>query len=233
MAEWLKKQIQSLKENTRRMDRRQKAEYVLTYYWYHLLFLFLGTGLLVLAARHLFFGEEPKAFNCVMVNQAVDYDRDETLEETIAGILGVPSGQVLVDSDYIFSYGDRKLEGVNESSYEKFFFRWGLYELDAVLMPESFYWHCRELEYEFLDLNLLMDGTKTERGGSRFLTENGHRYALYLDQADLASGLNQTEDDKMVLAFIRESMHMEADRLFLEAVLGETFNWQEGVWGYE
>ena len=116
MAVWFQNMIREIREHTERMDRKQKLEYILTYYWYHLLFVVVSAGLLILLVRHLFFREPPKAFTCVLVNQTVDYARDEELAADFAAVSGIDPERIEIDSDYIFSYGDVKLEAANESS---------------------------------------------------------------------------------------------------------------------
>lgn len=212
--------MEEFRERTKQMDRKQKLEYVLTYYWYYLLFVLAGAGLFLLLVRHLFFAEPPKAFTCVLVHQAVDYARDEELAADFAAASGIEPERIEMDSDYLFSYGDVKLEAVNESSYEKFFFRLGAGELDAALMPESFYRHCRELEYEFADLALLCTREQQERFEGQFLETGGRQEALYVENTRLMRYVRQTEGDRMVLVYLPELKHAEADRAFLEYVGG-------------
>lgn len=185
-----------IREKTAYMDRKQKAEYIASYYWYHILLTILGAGILLLFVRHLFFREPPKEFSCVIVNQAVDYERDEWLCQEFSSASGIPKERLSFDSDYIFSYGEHRLEGANESSYEKFFFRWGTGELDAAFVPESFYEHCLELGYEFKDVR---DIRNTE----------------------LASRMETGEEDPVVLVFIENPGHEEAQKAFLTFVEGE------------
>lgn len=118
---WIRGVFSDIREKTEQMDRGQRLEYIAAYYWYHILFVAAGLGFAFLFIRHLFFGEPPKEFVCVMVNQAVDYERDERLEKDFSEFSGIEPELVSVDSDYVFSYEGKQLEGVNESSYEKFF----------------------------------------------------------------------------------------------------------------
>lgn len=216
MTMWFRKMMEDIHKKTIQMDRRQRVEYILTYYWYHLLFVLLGGGLLILLVRHLFFGEPPKEFTCVLVGQMVDHERDEALAADFAEASGIPLEQIEIDSDYVFSYGDVRLEGVNESSCEKFFFRWGSGELDAVLMPESFYRYCRELEYEFADLGALCTEEQQERYRGQFVETEGRQEALYVEITRLMPYVRQTDEDRMVLVYLPESVHETADRAFLE-----------------
>lgn len=215
MRAWLGRMAEDIRSKTAHMDRKQKIEYIAAYYWYHILLTLLGAGLLVLLIRHLFFREPPKEFVCVMVNQKVDYARDEELRGAFSAFSGIAADRIEVDSDYVFSYGDVRLEGANESSYEKFFFRWGSGELDLMLMPESFYRHCRELEYEFADLGQFFAGEAGERRAGAFLEEDGKCAALYADATCLMPYLKQQEGDRILLVCLPASEHAEAVRAFL------------------
>lgn len=219
MKGWIRATMEEIGRNTMRMSRRQKAEYVLTYYWYHMLLVAVGAGLLILLVRHLFFGAPPKELVCVIVNQQADHGRDEALLQEFAEWSGMDPKRILVDSDYIFSYGNVRLEGANESSYEKFFFRWRSQELDAVLMPESFYRYCKEIEYDFADLRLYCTDEQRARHEGIFIEENGIDEALYVENTRLMPYLKRTEEERMVLVFVPESEHMEAGRAFLEFAL--------------
>ncbi len=220
MGAWLWKIRAEIRKNTAGMDGKQKAEYILTYYWYHMLFVFLGAGLLVLLIRHVFFGEPKKEFACVIVNQRVDYERDERLTSAFAEASGIAEEGILVDSDYVFSYEGVQLEAANESSYEKFFFRWGSGELDAVLMPESFYRYCKKLEYSFGDLRELWPGNPAKLSELPWIEEEGRYEALYVEDTRLMTDLEQRGGDRMVLVYLPESKHPEAARAFLAFALG-------------
>ena len=217
---WLQKTMNDIHKHTERMDRRQKTEYILTYYWYHLLSLLLGVLLLTLLIRHLFFREPPRAFTCVLVNQRVDYERDEALATEFADASGIDLERIGIDSDYVFSYGNVRLEAANESSYEKFFFRWGAGELDAVLMPESFYRYCLELEYEFEDLRSLCTEEQKRNYAGSFIEEGGRQEALYVEETRLMPYVKQTEGDRLVLVYVLGSGHAEANRAFLAYAMG-------------
>lgn len=220
MGEWFKNIREDIRRKTEGMDKSQKLEYITTYYWYHILLIVLGTGMFILLIRHLFFRKPPEEFVCVIVNQAISYERDKKLQKEFAEILGVASDRVLIDSDYVFSYGENQLKGANESSYEKFFFRWLVGELDAVVMPESFYLHCRELEYEFMDLDFLLTEEEIAVWREQMRLEDGRYKALYLSNLYLMSSLNQEKEDPLLLVFLKGDTHFEAKRAFFTFAVG-------------
>ncbi len=220
MTEWLRSVWREIRKKTAGMDRYQKMEYIVSYYWYHILLTVLGIGIFVLLVRHLFFQKPPKEFTCVMINQAVNYERDERMQQEFSEKSGMTEERIWIDSDYVFSYEGKQIEGANESSYEKFFFGWLVGELDAVIMPISFYRHCRELEYEFMDLDLLFDRAEMALWEERMLLEEGKAKGLYLSELYLMSYLNQEDDDPLLLVFLQGDTHKEAKRAFLKFAVG-------------
>lgn len=220
MREWLRNKRADFRQKTASMDGRQKAEYILTYYWYHILLLLVVAGLFFLLVRHLFFREPPKEWTCVLVNQRVDYERDERLAADFAQSCGLRAEQILVDSDYVFSYDEVKLEAANESSYEKFFFQWYNGEMDAVLMPESFYQHCKKLEYDFADLGQMLGREQQEKWDGQLLGGT-KKEALYIEGTRLASYVEQSQGEQIVLVFLPNGKHRETAAAFWEFALGE------------
>lgn len=146
---------QDFQEKTTGMNRQQKLEYIAEYYWPHILGVCIVAGLLVLLVYHVTLGRDRTVFHCVMVNQEVDYERDERIQKEFADYLGVDPKEIGVDSGFGIAYEGNELEGVNRSSYEKFFFNWSVHELDIVIMPESFYEHCLEQDGAFSYVTVL------------------------------------------------------------------------------
>lgn len=119
MADWWKGILKDIREKTAGMDREQKLAYIGTYYWYHILFAAVGLFLVVLLVRHLFFGEPPKEFTLVMVNQAIDFERDEKLAQDFGEAAGIDRERITVDSNYVFSYVGKQIEGAMLTSEQK------------------------------------------------------------------------------------------------------------------
>lgn len=207
----IKKYLQDIRTQTAGMSASQKAEYIITYYWYHMLGIFAAAALMVSCIVHFGFGEKEPYFSCVLINQPIDYDRDGELEQAFSAYLGEQNkGAVDISSDYNFSYGNVKLENVNESSYEKFFFRLGGEELDAIIMPESFYEHCLEMDVEFIDLA----GMRT--GDLPVFAENGKQTGIYIEQTGLAAWLDDRTGENLFLAFPVSGADREACQKFLD-----------------
>ena len=135
-------------------------------------------------------------FQCVAVNQEIDYSRDAKVSSEFAQYLGVKPDKVIFDSDYVISYDDVEMKEANESSYEKFFLNWHVHKLDAIIMPESFENYCKRQGGEFtqvLELN---------------------------DQAVLDKlGLHMPENEKLLLCIPSDSEHLEEAQRFVEYVM--------------
>ena len=204
--------IREIRENTAGMSPRDKAEYILTYYWYHILGIAAAAGLVLFLIIHFGFREAPPLFTCAMVNQEINYERDGELEKDFSEASGIDPDWMDINSDFNISYGDTKLEGVNESSYEKFFFKWQNEELDAVVLPESFYQYCRELGSTFRSIA----GWDTE--GMSVYEDGGEATAVDVAETSLAGYLDNETGERLLLAFPDTGSHEEACREFLDFI---------------
>lgn len=186
----MRKWIRDIREKTADMNREQAWEYIANYYWYHILIAFILTGLSVLLIYHIGWGDRRKEFTCVIVNQEIDYARDKEMAEEFSAWSGIKSKQILIDSDYLISYRDKQIESVKESSYEKFFFNWQAGEIDAMIIPESFYEFCLDLGGEFMEKMIPVRETK------------------------IKGTLAEEKDDPVYLMFAADTEHKSACELF-------------------
>ena len=76
--------IREIRKNTVGMSRREKAEYILTYYWYHILGVVAAVCLILFLIIHFGFREEPPLFTLVLVNKENNFDRDGQMEESFS-----------------------------------------------------------------------------------------------------------------------------------------------------
>ncbi|MGN0203716.1 MAG: hypothetical protein ACI4BB_04190 [Coprococcus sp.] len=217
----LKAWREDIRIKTKNMNRREKAEYVLTYYWYHILLATLFFGLIILLIYHIGWGEKKKEFTLVIVNQEVDFSRDTKMAKDFALYSALDEKRILVDSDYLISYGDVKLEGINESSYEKFFLNWAAGTLDAVIMPESFLQYCKQLDAEIVVLEEILDQKELESRKDCIIEIDGKYECIDINKTRLGQILKCGGEDRVVLIFPQEMKHPDACRKFLEYILYE------------
>lgn len=199
---------------TAEMSGREKLDYIITYYWYHLLGVAAVTGFFVFLILHFGNGIKRPEFTCVLVNQAIDDERDRQIRDAFAKEAEKNPERVVIDSGCQISYGEVRLAGINESSYEKFFFQWENGELDAVIMPESFYRYCRELGGEFRDVEAL-----GAEGLSLYEEDGVCRAVLLAQEPDIiASAPDSNPEDALLLAFPATGTHEDACEEFIEYI---------------
>lgn len=217
----MKKWIEDIRTKTKEMTREQAVEYVLMYYWYHILLGTIALGLVILLVYHVGWGKNRKPdFTCVIINQEVDFSRDTEITEDFSAFSGIKAKKLSIDSDYLISYGDVQLPEANESSYEKFFFNWSSGVIDVMVLPESFYKYCLELGGEFRDLRELVPEDRRGRLEEQRYQENGQAYAgIYVKGTALERWLQMEEEDPLVLVVPIEMKHEELGGVFLEYVL--------------
>ena len=220
MKQWIENIRDDIVAKTKDMSREQAAEYVLTYYWYHMLLGALALGLALLLIYHVGWGRNRKPeFSCVIVNQEVDFTRDAGIAEDFSGFSGIGTKKLSIDSDYLISYEDVQLPEANESSYEKFFFNWSSGAIDAIILPESFYEYCLGLGGEFLDLGEMDSGEIQIPAELAYPGAEEDGLAVRVKGTVLEKWLQMDESDPLLLVFPVEGKHREQSRQFLEYVL--------------
>lgn len=208
----LRRYLDDIKEKTAGMSMKEKVSYVFTYYWYHMLIIVSIIALIFFTVRFYVFGNKRPEFTCVIANQAMDDERDARIAQAFAEENGLDPELVVVDSDYVFSYGDLQVEGANESSYEKFFLKWGNEEIDAVILSESMYEFCRDMRGEFRSLNNM------DTSGFETYTDDGKVTAVVLGQDEFMEAATGKTDEKLLLAFPDNGQHGELCDEFLECI---------------
>lgn len=206
-----KKWIKDIQEKTSDMNKKEACSYIAAYYWPQIAGCISIIALILLFGGHYLFGNVKPSFTCVMVNQRADTERDNRIAETYAQETGIKREGVVVDSDYNFSYGELHLEGVNESSYEKFFFQWQNGELDVVIMPESFYEYCKELGGGFRNIE--------DAGSFETYMDDGICSAVVLGNDSFMEKVTGDRDERLLLTFPETGNHKKAADEFLEYLL--------------
>ncbi len=214
-----KKWIEDIRVKTKAMDRAQKKEYIMAYYWYHILIAFVLLVIAGIVIYHIVWGSREKLFSLAIVNQQIDYERDEKLSVQFAESIGVNSKEVFTDSDYLLSYGDVELDGVKESSFEKFFLGWQAGVLDAVIMPESFFKYCIEKDGEFTGIEELCQDMGLESKEDAIYKYNGQSIGIYIEKTGIAGNFIFESTDPVILVFLKNSKHLKECREFAGFVL--------------
>lgn len=203
------KYINDIKTKTSGMSKLQKLEYIITYYWYHILIIAIIFLLSVMLLKNIFIPKPETEFTCVLVNQQIDFERDELLKQGFAEYSKLDLDSIVINSDYNFSYGDVQLEGVNESSYEKFFLKWGNNELDCIIMPESLYKYSKEMGGTYLNLNEFDTGDLP-------LYKDGTSYtAVLVNETAISEYMVSIQDEPLLLVFPSNSTHLDKCEQFL------------------
>lgn len=205
--------IRNIKETTKEMSRKEKLEYVVTYYWYHILGIVVFFSLIVFGIVHFAFPEKKPLFTCALVNQKIDSMRDGELEKKFADFSQSEEDRIRFDSDYIISYQNEEREeseeDSNKSGFDKFFFQWAGGELDAVIMTEDFLAYCIEVGGKFHEVG------KFDTEGLNLVKVDGIQ-AVDLDGTKLEQFLNGTENRDLVLVFPETGKHTKSCQKFLD-----------------
>lgn len=221
----LKKWIKDIRVKTKNMDRKETIEYIAAYYWYHILIAAVVLIIISIAVYHLAWGKQKKLFTLAIVNQQIDYERDEKLLNQFAESSGINSRKLSVDSDYLFSYGDIELEGVNESSFEKFFLGWSSGFVDAAVIPESLYNYCIKQNGIFTDLEEIYPDILSEDSEERkqsLYMYNEKYTGIYIEKTKLAKDFIIDDKDPAILVFLgNDNLHVKQCRKFIEFVFAE------------
>lgn len=200
-----------IKANTKDMNRKETVQYIITYYWYHMLCVVAVLGLLIFLVAHFMFPEEKPLFKCALVNQKIDSKRDEKLITDFAKESGLDEKRIVFDSDYIISYKETEenQNAENQSGFDKFFFQWSKGELDAVILTKDFLEYCTSVggEYYPADEFDTKDLTLCEAGGTK---------AIDLTNTKLETNLDGIEKEDLVLVFPAAGKHKEMCQKYID-----------------
>jgi len=208
----MKQFFKKIHDTTAHMGRRQKAEYILTYYWYHMLGVLAAAGLTIFIIVHFAFAPDPPAFTCVLVNQAIDWQRDAQVAEAFSGDSGIETDLIVIDSDYNISYPGHELKGINESSYEKFFFKWANHEIEAAVMPESFLKYCSSLGGVYREMD------EFDTGSLELFKSGGEAVGIMAEKTRLADYMVNETGEPLILVFPVEGKNQENCQTFIDFI---------------
>lgn len=214
MDGWMK----GIREKTAGMGRAEKFDYIVTYYWYYMLGIAAVFLLVVIFAGHWIFGAKPPLFSCVAVNCVADDVRDGRIAAGFSEWSGLPENRISIDSNYHFSYEGMRMQGVNESFYEKFFLKWGNAELDAIILEEDFYHFCKKMDGTFRNL----DGFDT--GTLSLYEDDGAYTAIVLDGQETFLPLQDAQNGRLLLVFPKNGNHGQECQQFIDYMKSGAFH---------
>ena len=103
---FIRRYLDDIRKNMKGMSSKEKVSYVITYYWYHILIIVSIIALIFFTVRFYVFQNKKPEFTCVIADQTTDEERDKLIMDTFAQKTGLDPEWIVVDSDYLFSYGD-------------------------------------------------------------------------------------------------------------------------------
>lgn len=202
----LKNRIEDIRVKTRNMDKAQKREYIITYYWHYMLIAVIMAALAALIIYHFTWGNRRPLFSLAIINQETDYGRDEKIQDGFSKAYGIKSRDISVSSDYLLSYGNIHPANANESMFERFFLSWNSGALDAVIMPESFFKYCIGKGGEFMEIT---DKWHSGADMDQCLYKQGNASTgIYIDSTSLAGDFTSSSKDPLLLVFMKNSSHI-------------------------
>lgn len=213
----LKSRIEDIRANTKNMDRAQKREYIMAYYWHYMLAAVMLAALAAVTVYHFTWGIRKPLFSLAIINQGTDYERDEKIQQGFSKAYGIKSRDVSVSSDYLLSYGDIHPANANESMFERFFLGWNSGALDAVIMPESFLKYCIGKGGEFMEIT---DKWHSGADMDKCLYKQGNAgTGIYIDSTSLAGDFKSSSKDPLLLVFMKNSSHIAECMDFVEFII--------------
>ncbi len=213
-------QDQAIRDRVRADKKRQwqsmtwpeKLDHIWTYYraWIFSA-VFVIAGAVWLVSRYLLDNEEC-GFSLGLINGYMEKG-DVALSAELDEFFGFQEGETYAyfDTAYQFSYTGVENSAGDNSFYEKFFLNIRMGELDAVIMPESFFEYCNDLEPIFCDVRSVLSEEQQGAWEDYYVmgqTEDGAAYACGIDISHLdyinAEGMGfvgENNGEAFILAF--------------------------------
>jgi len=164
----------------------------------------------ILIARFTFPAAKTE-FTCVLVNQQIDYERDQELEKEFAGQSGMAKKQIVIDSDYNVSYPGNELGDDSKNSFDKLFLKWSNGEVDAIVMTDDFLEYCVSVGGEFYDAGKF-------RTGDLSVCRMDGASGIDLTECKTKLGLESAGDEKLILVFPKEGSRKEMCQRFIDFI---------------
>lgn len=194
------------------MTKKQKVEYIFTYYKWRILGVCAGVGLIFFLIVHFAFPDKEPLFSCALINQRIDYDRDDELELDFSNYSGIDLDRLDIDSDYNISYPGHEIEDANTGIFDKFFIKYSNGEYDAMITSVDFAGYCQQMGAEYTDIS------EYDTGNLPLYEENGIS-GIDITQTKIIDKLNISDGDKLLLVFPAEGKNHESCQKFLSYLL--------------
>lgn len=209
------------------MTKKEKRDYILTYYRGWLISIVLVIAVAAGTSYHFIFNNAECSFSCALVNGYMEKG-DTVFSEELDDYFGFQPRKeyAYFDTEYQIAYPGVDNEAADTSFYEKFFLNIRVGSLDAAIVPESFLEYCNTVERVFYDVTEVLNEEQLKAWEPYFITdedEEGNEYICGIDISHLRflekeniCFVNDNAGETAILTFPCNSGHRENCQKFLE-----------------
>ena len=148
---------ESNSEAFKKMNKRQKAEYIFMYYKMHIAAAGIVLLILGVVIHQIFFTDHRDCYQVAVVNAYIkesDMDISDRLSETV--VEDTSKEKVYFDTQYQLEYPGVKNMMADTSFQEKLLLNISVGAVDAAILPKEFVDFCNETEYIFRDVSTVL-----------------------------------------------------------------------------
>lgn len=209
------------------MTKKEKRNYILTYYRGWLVSIILVLVVAVGISYHFIFNNAKCSFSCALVNGYMEKG-DTVFSEELDDYFGFQPRKeyAYFDTEYQIAYPGVDNAAADTSFYEKFFLNIRVGSLDAAIIPESFLEYCNTVERVFYDVTEILSEEQIKEWEPYFITgkdETGNEYICGIDISRLKflekeniCFVNDNTGEPAILVFPYNSGHRENCQKFLK-----------------
>lgn len=221
---------ETLSEILKGMSRKQKLEYIFTYYKPHM--AFVGASLLIIGViiHQAFIADHRDCFQVAAVNAYIkegDIDISDRLSETL--VSDTSKEKVHFDTQYQLEYPGVKNMLADTSFQEKLLLNIGVGSVDVAILPKKFVDFCNQTEYIFRDVSTVLDEENMKLLRDNLIytkDENGKRYpcGIEINNSEFVKNeefafLEGSKGDDVIMVFPINSDHNSFCNEFVEEVV--------------
>jgi uncharacterized membrane protein YesL len=219
-------------DNWQKLPFKDKLSYILYNHTAGVLFGLLAVCLIIGLGYHFIFNGNDCCFNLAVVNSYAK-ESDGKLSENLDNMFELDGNRkyAYVDTEYQISY---ETDGVNieniaadNSFYDKFFLNIRTGQIDAAIIPKSFFDYCNSLGNIFYDVGYVLSDEQEDSFSNRFVvgkTEDGdHKNGIevgkcnYLKETGITF-IDVNRDDEYILVFPINGSHIDKCRDFVDHI---------------